>query len=199
MQKSILESDLVCWSFLHSHRGVLVPGGFGTRGTEGKILAINWARKQNKPFLGKKVVSYSDCLSRPTVKRLQRIKEIEKVNEEYLLQFCLYLGSKGERKKYRWVTGLSAAFHSLNNYAKTWKNLKKKMFWATSLVVDRQLSHAILWSIGFKGIKTYPQCVIFWGDLHPFEENHCQFRIKDTFLYTYMMTKCIESKWMLRY
>lgn len=24
------------------------------RGTEGKILAINWARKQNKPFLGKK-------------------------------------------------------------------------------------------------------------------------------------------------
>lgn len=50
----MLDSDLVCWSFLHSHRGVLVPGGFGTRGTEGKILAINWARKQNKPFLGKK-------------------------------------------------------------------------------------------------------------------------------------------------
>lgn len=24
------------------------------RGTEGKMLAINWARKQNKPFLGKR-------------------------------------------------------------------------------------------------------------------------------------------------
>lgn len=34
--------------------GVLVPGGFGVRGTEGKIQAINWARKQKKPFLGKK-------------------------------------------------------------------------------------------------------------------------------------------------
>ncbi|KAF3839362.1 hypothetical protein F7725_018079 [Dissostichus mawsoni] len=32
--------------------GVLVPGGFGVRGTEGKMHAINWARKQNKPFLG---------------------------------------------------------------------------------------------------------------------------------------------------
>lgn len=36
------------------HRGVLVPGGFGVRGTEGKMLAINWARKQNKPYLGKR-------------------------------------------------------------------------------------------------------------------------------------------------
>ncbi|MEQ2178941.1 hypothetical protein GOODEAATRI_019343 [Goodea atripinnis] len=33
--------------------GILVPGGFGVRGTEGKIHAINWARKQRKPFLGK--------------------------------------------------------------------------------------------------------------------------------------------------
>lgn len=33
--------------------GVLVPGGFGVRGTEGKIQAIAWARKQKKPFLGK--------------------------------------------------------------------------------------------------------------------------------------------------
>jgi hypothetical protein len=32
---------------------VLVPGGFGVRGTEGKIQAIAWARKQKKPFLGK--------------------------------------------------------------------------------------------------------------------------------------------------
>uniref|UniRef100_A0A8C2WUP1 CTP synthase n=1 Tax=Cyclopterus lumpus TaxID=8103 RepID=A0A8C2WUP1_CYCLU len=36
------------WQRLCSSHGVLVPGGFGVRGTEGKILAINWARKQNK-------------------------------------------------------------------------------------------------------------------------------------------------------
>ncbi|TNN89159.1 CTP synthase 1 [Liparis tanakae] len=40
------------WQRLCSAHGVLVPGGFGVRGTEGKIRAINWARKQNKPFLG---------------------------------------------------------------------------------------------------------------------------------------------------
>ena len=32
--------------------GILVPGGFGVRGVEGKIAAIEWARKQKKPFLG---------------------------------------------------------------------------------------------------------------------------------------------------
>jgi CTP synthase len=32
--------------------GILVPGGFGTRGTEGKILAIKWAREQRVPLLG---------------------------------------------------------------------------------------------------------------------------------------------------
>ena len=32
--------------------GILVPGGFGQRGTEGKILAINYARQRKIPFLG---------------------------------------------------------------------------------------------------------------------------------------------------
>ena len=29
--------------------GILIPGGFGKRGTEGKIAAINFARKNNIP------------------------------------------------------------------------------------------------------------------------------------------------------
>ena len=33
-------------------QGVLVPGGFGDRGIEGKIEAIRWARENKKPFLG---------------------------------------------------------------------------------------------------------------------------------------------------
>ncbi len=32
--------------------GILVPGGFGTRGIEGKIAAINYARRNGIPFLG---------------------------------------------------------------------------------------------------------------------------------------------------
>lgn len=32
--------------------GILVPGGFGSRGTEGKILAIEYARKNKVPYFG---------------------------------------------------------------------------------------------------------------------------------------------------
>lgn len=32
--------------------GILIPGGFGKRGTEGKIAAIKYARQNNIPFLG---------------------------------------------------------------------------------------------------------------------------------------------------
>ncbi len=33
-------------------QGILVPGGFGTRGVEGKITAIQYAREQQVPFFG---------------------------------------------------------------------------------------------------------------------------------------------------
>ena len=32
--------------------GILVPGGFGERGIEGKILATKYARENNIPFFG---------------------------------------------------------------------------------------------------------------------------------------------------
>ncbi len=37
---------------LRGFAGVLVPGGFGQRGSEGKIEAIRWAREEGIPFLG---------------------------------------------------------------------------------------------------------------------------------------------------
>lgn len=40
------------WKNLSQSDGILVPGGFGTRGLEGKILAIEHARTNMKPFLG---------------------------------------------------------------------------------------------------------------------------------------------------
>ena len=37
---------------LNDVSGILIPGGFGKRGTEGKIEAIKYAREKNIPFLG---------------------------------------------------------------------------------------------------------------------------------------------------
>ena len=39
-------------AILNGVDGVLVPGGFGDRGIEGKITAIKWARENKVPFLG---------------------------------------------------------------------------------------------------------------------------------------------------
>lgn len=40
------------WNDLKAADGILVPGGFGTRGVEGKILAAKFARENNVPYLG---------------------------------------------------------------------------------------------------------------------------------------------------
>ena len=37
---------------LEGVHGILVPGGFGERGTEGKIEAVRWAREHKVPFFG---------------------------------------------------------------------------------------------------------------------------------------------------
>jgi CTP synthase len=39
-------------SYLEDLDGILVPGGFGIRGIEGKIQAVRYAREHNVPFLG---------------------------------------------------------------------------------------------------------------------------------------------------
>jgi CTP synthase len=40
------------WEAVHQAHGIIVPGGFGSRGTEGKILAIRYARENKIPYLG---------------------------------------------------------------------------------------------------------------------------------------------------
>ncbi|KAL0906566.1 hypothetical protein M5K25_025068 [Dendrobium thyrsiflorum] len=40
------------WNLLKGADGILVPGGFGDRGVQGKILAAKYAREKNKPYLG---------------------------------------------------------------------------------------------------------------------------------------------------
>ncbi|CAH3120917.1 unnamed protein product [Pocillopora meandrina] len=56
LEKEVQERDPVkyheAWQRLCGCDGILVPGGFGKRGTEGKIAAAEWARKMKKPYLG---------------------------------------------------------------------------------------------------------------------------------------------------
>jgi len=46
------ERDSGKLSIIDELDGVIVPGGFGTRGIEGKIATIRYARENGKPFLG---------------------------------------------------------------------------------------------------------------------------------------------------
>lgn len=56
LEKEMLLEDPVsyheAWKELCKSEGVIVPGGFGKRGIEGKILASRWCRENGKPFLG---------------------------------------------------------------------------------------------------------------------------------------------------
>jgi CTP synthase len=40
------------WELFENLDGIVVPGGFGYRGIEGKILAARWAREKRVPYLG---------------------------------------------------------------------------------------------------------------------------------------------------
>ena len=53
LEAEALEKDPTAIHMLLSHaHGILVPGGFGERGAQGKIEAIRFARENNIPFLG---------------------------------------------------------------------------------------------------------------------------------------------------
>ncbi|GBC74711.1 CTP synthase [archaeon HR06] len=46
------ETDSSKLKLLDKYHGILIPGGFGRRGSEGKIITANYAREKNIPFLG---------------------------------------------------------------------------------------------------------------------------------------------------
>ena len=57
MQNSDPTRFHAAWHSLCSAKGVIVPGGFGHRGTEGKMMAIRWCRE-------KKVITWSYIISK---------------------------------------------------------------------------------------------------------------------------------------
>ncbi len=50
--ESLEESDVDLKKVFKNSKGIIVPGGFGTRGIRGKIKAIAYARQNDIPFLG---------------------------------------------------------------------------------------------------------------------------------------------------
>jgi CTP synthase len=51
MESEVFEKDDAA-VYLEDMNGILVPGGFGERGTEGKISAVSFARSRQVPFFG---------------------------------------------------------------------------------------------------------------------------------------------------
>lgn len=47
-----IEDEIALENALGMVNGILVPGGFGMRGVEGKVRIVKYAREMNKPFLG---------------------------------------------------------------------------------------------------------------------------------------------------
>jgi CTP synthase len=52
VDSQIFEDDAAALARLEHVHGILVPGGFGERGTEGKIEAVRFARERKLPFFG---------------------------------------------------------------------------------------------------------------------------------------------------
>lgn len=52
VDSELIVDDKTAEKLLEKYDGILVPGGFGNRGTEGKINTIKYAREHNVPFLG---------------------------------------------------------------------------------------------------------------------------------------------------
>ncbi|MEQ1849304.1 MAG: CTP synthase [Candidatus Peribacteraceae bacterium] len=88
------QQSLKEWAKLKSVAGIIVPGGFGTRGIEGKILAANYARTKKVPYLGLCLGSQllaiefaRDALKNPKLTS-QEFDEAEKLTDaEYIVHF----------------------------------------------------------------------------------------------------------------
>ena len=66
----VLSSDLEkgkCWDLVKSADGIIVPGGFGSRGIEGKIQAAKYAREEKIPTWDYASVCRSCALSLPGI------------------------------------------------------------------------------------------------------------------------------------
>ncbi len=75
--EKIEKNDKNEWKKLHKVDGIVVPGGFGNRGIEGKILVAQYCREEKVPYLGL-------CLGSQlmTIEFARHVAEIKNANSE---------------------------------------------------------------------------------------------------------------------
>jgi len=69
---------------LKDYAGIIVPGGFGSRGVEGKIMAIKYCRENNIPYLG---LCYGMQLA--TIEFARNVVGLEDVYSEEVKKDCI--------------------------------------------------------------------------------------------------------------
>ena len=70
------------WEIVKSADGIFVPGGFGFRGSKGKIAAIRYARENNIPYFG---ICYGFQLA--VVEYCINVLKWNAVSEEYVDEY----------------------------------------------------------------------------------------------------------------
>lgn len=88
------EKDKETWDLLKECKGMVVPGGFGIRGVEGKIAAAHYARTKKVPYLGLCLGSQilaiefaRDALGDPNITSEEFDEEEKLARSKYLVHF----------------------------------------------------------------------------------------------------------------
>ena len=88
------KDDVKVWKELKACAGIVVPGGFGTRGIEGKIKAAHYARTEKVPYLGLCLgsqllaIEYARSFLKNSKLTSQEFDEAEKLSDdEYVVHF----------------------------------------------------------------------------------------------------------------
>lgn len=91
-----------CEALLSGVDGILIPGGFGTRGTEGKIMAAQYARTK-KNTVSWHLPGYADCHHRirPAYAGLERRQQYRDQSGHHASGHLSYAGTKRCRKSGR--------------------------------------------------------------------------------------------------
>ena len=96
---------------LEECHGILVPGGFGERGTPGKIEAVRFARERNVPFFGicfgmqMAVIEAARNLVRPALRVIHRVRAVRRSGGGAADR----MGARQRDRTARWRAAISAA------------------------------------------------------------------------------------------
>ena len=101
------------WAKVRSVDGILVPGGFGERGTEGKILTAKYARENKVPFLG--ICLHASCGDRVREKCVGHEECTLHRNGTELPGSCRYIHARRFHDSHGWHHAPGLSTHDLSD------------------------------------------------------------------------------------